>query len=352
MVRLDSLGDVLICGPAVRAVAAGADRVVMLVSPQGAEAARLLPGVDDIVVWSCPWIAGNPPAVDSADIADVVARLRAIGADEALILGSFHQSPLPTALLLRLAGIARIVASSIDYPGALLDVRLPDPPDGPEPQRMLEIARGAGFELPPGDDCRLRIRRAGDQGADRAGLAARETGLPEGPFVVLHPGAAAASRTPSPAWWCAAAAAIAAVGRAIVVTGGPGETALCSAVAQAAGPSALDLSGVLDLAGLARVLSAAEAVVVGNTGPAHLAAAVGTPVVSLFAPVVPALRWAPYGVEAAVLGDQGAACRATRRTVCPVPGHPCLDGIAPAAVLQSLDRLAPRAARLPVEAAR
>ena len=44
--RLDSVGDVLVQGPLVRAVAAGADRVVFLAGPAGAEAARLLPGVD------------------------------------------------------------------------------------------------------------------------------------------------------------------------------------------------------------------------------------------------------------------------------------------------------------------
>jgi ADP-heptose:LPS heptosyltransferase len=63
---------------------------------------------------------------------------------------------------------------------------------------------------------------------------------------------------------------------------------------------------------------------VPNTGPAHLAAAVGTPVVSLFAPVVPAARWAPYGVPGVILGDQCAACRDTRARTCPIPGHPCL----------------------------
>ena len=57
---------------------------------------------------------------------------------------------------------------------------------------------------------------------------------------------------------------------------------------------------------------------VGNTGPAHLAAAVGTPVVSLFAPVVPAARWAPYGVPLVLLGDQQAPCRDTR-----APGARC-----------------------------
>ena len=81
------------------------------------------------------------------------------------------------------------------------------------------------------------------------------------------------------------------------------------------------------MAGLAEVLAGAEAVVVGNTGPAHLAAAVGTPVVSLFAPVVPAVRWRPWGVRHVLLGDQEAACAGSRARVCPLPGHPCLDAV-------------------------
>ncbi len=85
--------------------------------------------------------------------------------------------------------------------------------------------------------------------------------------------------------------------------------------------------------------------VAGNTGPAHLAAAVGTPVVSLFAPVVPAERWAPYGVPSVVLGDQWERCRDTRARECPVPGHPCLSGVPPAAVTEAVAALAASAER-------
>lgn len=89
----------------------------------------------------------------------------------------------------------------------------------------------------------------------------------------------------------------------------------------------MDLGGRTDPRTLAGVLHAADVVVSGNTGPAHLAAAVGTPVVSLFAPVVPAERWAPYGVPSVVLGDQYAPCADSRALLCPVPDHPCLDGV-------------------------
>src|SRR4051794_33731068 len=92
VVRLDSMGDMLICGPAIRAVAAGTDRVTVLCGPQGAAAARLLPGVDDVLVWHSPWIANPPPAVVPTEIDAVVDRLRSARVDEALILTSFHQS--------------------------------------------------------------------------------------------------------------------------------------------------------------------------------------------------------------------------------------------------------------------
>jgi hypothetical protein len=58
--------------------------------------------------------------------------------------------------------------------------------------------------------------------------------------------------------------------------------------------------------------------------------------------VVPAARWRPVGVAHVLLGDQGAACAGTRARVCPVPGHPCLDGVPVAEVVAAVDQLAPR----------
>ena len=316
VVRLDSDGDVLLAGPAVRAVAASGDRVVLLVGPQGAAAARLLPGVDDVLVWTCPWIVADPAPVDPAAVAEVVERVRAAGVDRALVLTSFHQSPLPTALVLRLAGVAWIGAVSDDYPGSLLDLRHRLPEHGlHEVQRQLRLAEAAGFALPPGDTGDLRVR-------PELPVTTALTG--DVPYVVVHPGASVPARAPGPQWCAGLVQALLDEGHRVVVTGGPAETALTAAVAV---PGALDLGGATDLAGLADVLRRADAVVVGNTGPAHLAAAVGTPVVSLFAPVVPAERWRPWQVPHVLLGDQSAACALSRAKHCPVEGHPCLDGV-------------------------
>ncbi|MET7683429.1 glycosyltransferase family 9 protein [Streptomyces sp. NPDC005423] len=326
VVRLDSFGDVLLAGPAVRAVAAHCDRVTVLCGPLGEPAARLLPGVGDILVWQAPWEGVAPPAVEEADVGALVERLRAEAFDVALVLTSFHQSPLPTALLLRLAGVPRIGADSSDHAGRLLDVRHRRLPGRHETEAALDTAAALGFPPRPGDDGRLRVLPSPD--------TVSLTG--NGPYLVVHPGASAPARAWSPGRCAEAAALLAEAGHRVVVTGGPGERELTRRVS---GEWAVDLGGRTPPATLAGVLRTADVVVSGNTGPAHLAAAVATPVVSLFAPVVPAGRWAPYGVPSILLGDQGAPCADSRARRCPVPGHPCLDGVTAQDVVQAVRKL-------------
>lgn len=323
VVRLDNMGDVLLCGPAIRAIGAGSRHVTLLAGPNGADAGRLLPGVDEVIVWRAPWIDLNPPAVDPEDVAGLIRRLT--GFNRAIIMTSFHQSPLPTALLLRLAGVEHIAAISEDYPGALLDVRHRVSDDIPEPERALSLARAAGFTPPRGDHGRLEVRRP---------LPARfDIGEP---YVVVHPGVSVPARAWPEGHYALTVKELAARGMRPVVTGGPDETALTRRVA---GDAGIDLGGRTSLAELAGVLDRARAVVVANTGPAHLAAAVGTPIVSLFAPVVPAVRWRPYGVRHVLLGDQYAPCRGTRARQCPVTGHPCLTSVTPAEVIAAVEEL-------------
>jgi len=391
-VRLDSDGDVLLTGPAIRALAATATRVDLLVSPAGRAAAELLPGVHEVLELAAPWTGFDPPPADAAVLSAAVAELRARSYDRAVVFTSFHQSPLPMAVLAKLAGIGWVGADCVDYPGSLLQLRhtrrgtdgaggtgggaapggdrdgagpgggdrhkvdtagdrhdVDAAGDRHEVDAALDLALASGGRLPDGDDGRLRVLRP---------PAPRLPGLPREPYVVVHPGASVPARAPRPADAALAVAALAAAGWAVVVTGGPAETDLTREVSAAAdGPSpvgstdqdgreradapgrVVDLGGRTSFAELADVLAGAACVVVGNTGPAHLAAAVATPVVSWFAPVVPSSRWAPYGVPHVLLGDQGAPCRGSRARVCPVPGHPCLSGVPAAAVVEAVDRL-------------
>lgn len=329
--RLDSLGDVLICGPAIRAVAQHAE-VVFLCGPRGEAAARLLPGISSILVWDCPWIAAHAPDVDGDDVTRFVDDVRGLGVSEAIILTSFHQSPLPLALLFRLAGIARITAASSDYPGSLLDVRLRPGEDFPEMihevTRALTIVGAAGY---PSSDDALALRDLPDS---------NELTGPE-PYIVLHPGASVPSRMWPLGGFVRAARMLCEIGHRVVITGDSGEVALTRQIAQAV-PDVIDLGGSCNLGELAAVLSRASVVVVGNTGPAHLAAATGTPVVSLFSPVVPFTKWAPFGVPLIALGDQEAPCKETRAKECPVEGHPCLARVRPEEVVRAVLELEAR----------
>jgi ADP-heptose:LPS heptosyltransferase len=331
--RMDNEGDVLLAGPALRAVAAGAGRVTLLCGPRGEAAARMLPGVDQVIVHRAEWIDPEPPPLDGPATLALVERLRGLRVDQALVLTSFHQSPLPLALLLRLAGVPTIAAISVDYPGSLLDVRhLVD--DGlHEVERSLSLVATLGYRLPPGDDGRLRVR-LGPQGERPFGGR---------PYVAVHPGASVPARAWAPERNAELVDALAARGRRVVVTGSPAERELCALVAGQARAGVADLSGATDLRALAHVLAGASAAVCGNTGPAHLAAAVGTPVVSLFAPTVPAERWRPWRVPHVLLGDQSIACAGCRARVCPVAGHPCLSSVPVEEALEALERLAPRA---------
>jgi ADP-heptose:LPS heptosyltransferase len=322
--RLDNEGDVLLAGPAIRAVAAGAERVTLLCGPRGRQAAALLPGVDDVMVRRAEWIDPEPEPVERAAVDAFVDALAARRFDEAIVLSSFHQSPLPLALLLRMAGVPTVAATSVDYPGALLDVRHRISDDVHEVERSLSLVATLGYALPDGDDGALRVRRPGGAPLGRG-------------YVVVHPGASVPARAWAPERNAALVRALVAEGRRVAVTGAPGERAL---TAHVAGDAGIDLGGRTDFAALADVLANADCVVIGNTGPAHLAAAVGTPVVSLYAPTVPAVRWRPWRVPHELLYVD-VPCAGCRARECPVPGHPCLGGVEVDDVVAAVRRLAP-----------
>ncbi len=333
--RLDSDGDVLLAGPALRQLSADVDSLHLLVSPAGAAAAALLPAVDAVLVVDVPWTGAAPAPVDPTALDALLALLRRGRYDEVVILTSYHQSPLPMALLAKWAGIASVAGTSDAFPGTLLDVRhrrMPAGDDlgvggGHEVEAMCALVEAAGH--PRRGDERLRVVHP-----------PAPTGLGRG-YVVVHPTASVPARAIGAARAAQHARALADQGWRVVVTGGQGEEAVGRAVTP---PGGVDLTGRTSMAELAGVLSGASAVGVGNTGPAHLAAAVGTPVVSIFAPVVPLERWRPWGVPSVVLGDQLADCALSRARACPVAGHPCTTSVTPREVVDAVGSLvgAPR----------
>jgi heptosyltransferase-1 len=118
---------------------------------------------------------------------------------------------------------------------------------------------------------------------------------PEAPFAVLHPGAGWGNKTYPADWWGQAIRLLhAATGLRTVVAAAPGEESLAAAAAGAGGTLACSVESAADLPALAALLRRATLMMGGDTGPTHLAHALGTPVLMVMGPTDPA-RHGPYG---------------------------------------------------------
>jgi len=340
-IRLDALGDVLMTGPALRALRARApeEHLALLVSSTGAPAARLLPEVDEVIVYDPPWMPSPLPARDpSADLA-MIDELRGRRFDGAAIFTVHSQSPLPAAMLAHLAGIPRRLAHAADNPYGLLTDWVPDPErDGPvrhEVRRQLDLLAAVSV---PADEDHLSLRVPADsvvamrERLERLGLEPGEG------FVVVHPGASAASRRYPPERFGAVVRAIVKdLGLRVIVTGSAAEAPLVMAVRRAAGVPVVRLAGRLSFADFSALLALTPLVVTNNTAAAHVAAAVATPVVVVYA--MTNVQHTPWRVPSRVVVAE-VPCRGCRRSVCPLGHHACLTSIEPGDVVAAVADLA------------
>ncbi|MFB3739364.1 MAG: glycosyltransferase family 9 protein [Candidatus Velamenicoccus archaeovorus] len=336
-VRLDAMGDVLMTTPAIRALRTSAPgrHVTLLTSPAGARVAELVPEVDDVIVHEAPWMKATPGGRGPGPDRAMIGRLRAERFDAAAIFTAYSQSPLPAALLCHLAGIPLRLAHCREQPYHLLTDHVPEPePDRlvrHEVRRQLDLVASVGAVT--ADE---RLSLAIPPPARRAvGRRLRALGM-EGPFVVVHPGASAPSRRYPAERFAAVAAGLAGLGLPVLVTGTEEERALAEGVALAAGPGVRPWMGRSSVAELAALLRAAALLVSNNTGPVHVAAAVGTPVAVPYALTNP--QHTPWRVPSRVLFHD-VPCRWCYASACPAGHHDCLRRVEPEAVLTAAREL-------------
>lgn len=337
-VRLDSLGDVLMTTPALRALAAARPPVelTLLTSPAGAAVARLIPEVSATIVHEASWMKAAAPPQRGADAAAadlaLIERLRGERFDGAVIFTVNTQSALPAAMACQLAGIPLRLAHVRENPYGLLTDWVADPeplaPIRHEVRRQLDLVAAIGARV---EDEHLSVR-VPPAAARRIRARLAELGLlGDSAWAVVHPGASAASRRYPVEGFAAAARALALDhGWRIVAVGGGAEASLAEAVVAGLGDRDVALGEELDLGELAALLAVAPVVIANNSGPAHLAAAVGTPVVDLYA--LTNLQHAPWGVRSRVLA-RDVPCKGCRKSICPEGHHACLRGIDPADVV-------------------
>jgi ADP-heptose:LPS heptosyltransferase len=338
-VRLDAAGDVVMTTPSLRALRASADHLALLTSHSGAAAGALVPELDEVIVYDAPWM--KPPAgTDQIDRdAAMIEHLRSGRFDGAVIFTVNTQSPLPAATFLHLAGIPRRLAHCRENPYQLLSDWVPDPEvDGPirhEVRRQLDLVAAVGIE--PADD-HLSIHVPDTASRAVRALLARHGIMAGSRWFAVHPGATAPSRRyPPDQLGRAVQLVVARTGWQPVYTGDDGEAALVQSVRAAAGGIGLSLAGRLSFEDLAALIAVAPLVITNNTAPAHLAAAVGTPVVDLYA--LTNLQHTPWQVPARVLSVD-VPCKGCLRSVCPLGHNRCLRAIEPADIAAATIELA------------
>ena len=341
-VRLDNMGDVLMTTPALRALkCSGPHReLTLLASPAGAATAPYVPEIDDVIAYDAPWVK-QPGAPDPHATDELVDELYARHFDAAVIFTVYSQSALPAALTCWLARIPLRLAYARENPYTLLTDWMPEvePHDlqRHETQRQLDLVASIGCMT--ADERLSFVPTSTQYRTAREKVAAR--GLAGRPYIVVHPGASAPSRRyPVEHYATALAAFAAARPHTIVITGSSDERPLADALAAALPDRASVLAGTLDLGELGAVIADAALLIANNTGPAHIAAAVGTPVVDLYALTNP--QHAPWQVESRVLYHD-VPCRFCYRSVCTQGHHACLRNVAPERVVQAaLELLAPQ----------
>ena len=337
-VRLDNAGDVVMLGPALRAIKSTSPecQITLLASPAGAKAAPLLPWIDSVLVWRSIWQDLGQLPFDRARENELIQLIAERAFDAAVIFSSFSQTPHVAAYVCYLAGIPLRAGESKEFGGATLSTELRGTPDVThQVDRNLHLVRALGFSEV---DLALEIAIPD---ASREEVARRlwDVGIsPEQPLVILHPGASAAARRYPAERFQQVVELLRARGWPLVVTGSERERDLLEIVV--GDNDAIPVFTDLSMQEFAALVARAAAVVCGNTLPLHLADATRTPVVALYSGTDMISQWGPRFAPSRVL-RRATDCAPCYRFTCPI-GLPCLD-VDPQEVVAAVEALTPLA---------
>lgn len=361
VVRPDHLGDVLLASPVGQVLRSALPdaQIDWLVGPWGETIARRTAQADEVLTTPFPGFTRLPNASAYEPYALLLgeaARLRARSYDAALILRPDHWWG---AMLAAAAGIPRRFGFGIPECVPFLTEVLPLHP-GHTLESSQILARHAGRRLggqdPACDEFLSPVFQIEPREAEWVTRKLGEHTLGAGPLLALHPGSGADLKNwPGHRWVAVLDTLQRRLEATVIITGAAGDDWATGPVISSLGRPPIDLVGGTSLGELAAVFARCNLVLGGDSGPLHLAAAVGTPTLRIYGPT--SIRefgpWPPRGPHAALAAN--LPCQPCRTFVNPPCGArtdpPCLQAIAPETVVDAaLGVLAPRKAAPPTAA--
>ena len=284
-IRPDNMGDLLMSSPAMRALKESIGcSLTLLTSSMAAALVPFLPFIDEVIPWNVPWVkTGETNQTD--DFFHLVEHLKQKQFDAAVIFTVFSQNPLPAALLIWLAGIPNRLAYCRENPYHLLTHWVPDK----EPYRLVQhqVQRDLNLVKTIGavaQDKRMHLKAAPNSWpALSAKLASFGVNL-QRHWLLVHAGVSEKKREyPKHLWEETGKKIIQQLGYQVILTGNKKERANIADLQQKIGAQAFNTAGLLPLEEFITLVKKAPLVVSVNTVTIHIAAAVQTPVVVLYA---------------------------------------------------------------------
>ncbi len=324
VVRLDNIGDVVMTGPMLRALKENLPdaHLTLMASPGGSKAASLLPWVDDVLTWRVVWQDLGRLPLDPARELEMIEAMKSGGYDGAVVLTSFKQTPHPAGYACYLAGIPLRLGESKEWGGGVLTDELPAAPDGlHQAERNLRLVEHAGFRV---RDRALGLRVPEEARTSVAVLLQGRGVTPGSPYLLLNPWTSARSRNyPTDRFALAARRVAEETGWPVVVSGTEADRERGRALLGLLGDRGVDLIGSTDLAGLAALVEGANLLLTSNTSTMHIADALRTPEVVLFAGTELEEQWRPRDTPYRLLRRE-TSCSPCYAFTCPY-AQECLD---------------------------
>jgi lipopolysaccharide heptosyltransferase II len=345
LIRPDHLGDILFLTPALHALRTALPdaRITALTGPWGLAAVRDNPDLNGVATCPFPGFERQPKANLLAPyrlLFEQAHSLRVQDYDTALILRFDHWWG---AWLAAAAAIPRRIGYDRPETRPFLTEALPYHAERHEVEQNGALLAAAAQ---PSGRWTLGPMRFAIAEADRAWAHGwlQSHNLESGaPLVAIHPGAGAAVKQwPLAAWARVADALAESHGARILLTGAPGERLLTRTITEAMAHPVLDAAGETTLGQLAALLERCTLAMGSDSGPLHLAVAVGIPTIHLYGPVAPA-KFGPWGDPArhAVLATSWPCAPCDRLDWAPdvLEQHRCMADITPEQVLSAAQRL-------------